>query len=85
MALTGSIPGARSVSYTFGGNYSFASRQPFVVGPNQGQPRYLVDTQVPAELALVNRLTVFTGLEFDIDSAAEVPATASEPRARRKF
>jgi outer membrane receptor for ferrienterochelin and colicins len=85
LALTGSIPGARSVSYTLGGNYSFASRQPFVVGPNQGQPRYLVDTQVPAELALVNRLTVFTGLEFDIDSAVEVPTAASEPRARRKF
>jgi outer membrane receptor protein involved in Fe transport len=76
-ALTGSFPRFDGVGYTLGANYAFASKQPFVVGPNQGLPRYLDDTPVDSQLALVNRLSLFAGLSFDLDGAPDdqPPAT----------
>jgi outer membrane receptor for ferrienterochelin and colicins len=78
-ALTGSV--IEGVGYTLGSDYSFASKEPFVVGPHQGLPRYLSDTGTQAELSMVNRLTVFAGLEFHLDSAAPAPSkeAAAEP------
>ena len=38
--LTGPVPGVDRVGYTLGSSYAFSSWQPYVVGPNQGQPRY---------------------------------------------
>jgi outer membrane receptor protein involved in Fe transport len=68
-ALTGEVPRFHGVGYSVGADYAFASRQPFVVGPNQGLPRYLSPAPVDAELALVNRLTVFAGLELQFDAS----------------
>ncbi len=61
-ALTGPVFGLSAASYTLGGNYAFARTQPYVIGPNQGLPRYLVGTPTDAELAPVNRLSLFAGL-----------------------
>jgi outer membrane receptor protein involved in Fe transport len=69
-AITGGIPRFPGVSYSVGADYAFASRQPFVIGPNQGLPRYLAPSPVEAELALVNRLTVFAGVELRFDAAS---------------
>ena len=66
--LTGDFAFAPGLSYSLGVDYSFAKTQPFVVGPSQGQPRYLVPTPVDAQLAPVNRMTAFAGLEFHLDS-----------------
>jgi hypothetical protein len=67
---TGDLPGLRGVSYAMGANYAFANFQPYVVGPNQGLPLYLATTPVQPSLALVNRLTIFFGMEFSVDGEA---------------
>ncbi|MGC4093812.1 MAG: TonB-dependent receptor [Polyangiaceae bacterium] len=69
-ALTGPVSQFRGVSYTLGGSYAFASEQPFVVGPSQGSPRYLVSVPVEGQLALVNRMSLFAGLQFHFDAEA---------------
>ncbi|HEX6277182.1 MAG TPA: TonB-dependent receptor [Polyangiaceae bacterium] len=74
-ALTGSV--LEGVGYTLGTDYSFASREPFVVGPRQGLPRYLSDVPNEAELSYVNRLTVFAGLEFHLDPEPAKPQSES--------
>ena len=71
-ALTGSV--LEGVGYTLGGDYAFASREPFVVGPRQGLPRYLSDVPTEPQLSLVNRLTVFAGLEFHLDPQPKTPS-----------
>ena len=69
------------VGYTLGSEYAFASHDPFVVGPNQGNPRYLVNRPTSSELAFVNRLTIFAGLEMSLggpdDSAKHAPQAPS--------
>jgi outer membrane receptor protein involved in Fe transport len=85
--LTGDFAFPAGLSYTLGVDYSFAKSQPFVVGPSQGEPRYLVPTPVDAQLAPVNRLTAFAGLEFHLDSGSETPRPATsvqEPPAGQK-
>ena len=84
-ALTGSV--LRGVNYTLGSDYSFASREPFVVGPRQGLPRHLTDVPTPAELSMVNRLTVFAGLEFHLDSQPkeQTNAKAVDPESTRSL
>ncbi len=68
-ALTGTVPKFTEARYSLGARYAFSSSEPFVVGPNQGLPRYLNGTEEQAELAKVNRLTVFAGLEFHLDAS----------------
>jgi outer membrane receptor for ferrienterochelin and colicins len=66
LTLTGQVPGLPGLEYLAGASYLIASHQPYVVGPNQGQPQYLVPQAVEADLALVNRLTVFVGLSYHL-------------------
>lgn len=73
-ALTGPVPWSKMAAYTLGGSYAFASHQPYVVGPNQGQPRHLVSQSTEANLALVNRVTVFAGLQLELDGK-DAPAS----------
>jgi outer membrane receptor protein involved in Fe transport len=77
--VTGSV--LEGVGYTLGTDYSFASREPYVVGPRQGLPRHLSDVDTEAELSLVNRFTVFAGLEFHFDTQPKAHGneTAAEP------
>jgi outer membrane receptor protein involved in Fe transport len=82
--LTGDFAFAPALSYTLGLDYSLAKSQPFVVGPSQGQPRYLVPTPVDAQLAPVNRMTAFAGLAFQLDAgsdAARPGVQGQEPAA----
>ncbi len=69
-ALTGQIPTVSAVGYTIGFNFAFEGHQPYVIGPNQGLPRYLAPDPVDAELALENRLTLFLGLDFALEPDA---------------
>jgi outer membrane receptor protein involved in Fe transport len=78
-ALTGSVPWVSGVGYTLGGEYAFASHDPFVVGPNQGNPRYLVNRPTSSELAFVNRLTIFAGLEMSLGGADTSKHAAQPP------
>ncbi|CAN91557.1 hypothetical protein sce1399 [Sorangium cellulosum So ce56] len=80
-AVTGAIPGVKGAGYTLGGQYAFSAHEPYVVGPNQGQPRYLVESGPTADFALKNRLTLFAGIELhlDDDAAAGSPAAAARP------
>ncbi|WP_437591629.1 TonB-dependent receptor plug domain-containing protein [Sorangium sp. So ce1000] len=82
-ALTGAIPWVKGAEYTLGGQYAFSAHEPYVVGPNQGQPRYLVEHGPTADFALKNRLTLFAGIELhlDDDDAAGSPAAAADPSA----
>jgi len=66
-ALTGRLPTLAQVGYTLGMSYAFDGQQPYVIGPNQGLPRYLAPQPVHPELALRNRLTVFFGLDFALE------------------
>jgi outer membrane receptor for ferrienterochelin and colicins len=75
-ALTGDMPSTSAVGYTVGLNYAATGYQPYVIGPNQGLPKYLSPQPVRPELALVNRFTLFVGLEFHID---RIPEPAAEP------
>ncbi|MGC4064799.1 MAG: TonB-dependent receptor [Polyangiaceae bacterium] len=77
-ALTGEMPRVPMVGYTLGFNYAISGLQPYVIGPNQGMPRYLVPQPVHPELALVNRFTLFLGLEFHIDNPPEVGSQTNE-------
>jgi len=74
-ALTGSA--LEGVGYTLGADYSFASEEPFVIGPRQGLPRYLSNTSTGAALSIVNRFTVFAGLEFHLDSQPKTPSSGA--------
>jgi outer membrane receptor for ferrienterochelin and colicins len=80
--LSGAVPGMRGLGYSLGCNYALAGQQPYVVGPNQGAPLYLVPTPVEAQLALKNRLTMMAALEVNIDAPPperpSVPAPPSE-------
>lgn len=69
-ACTGDLPRFQGIGYSVGASYAFGAEQPFVVGPNQGLPRYLASTPSQAELALVNRLTVFAGLDLHFDTVS---------------
>ncbi|AUX20957.1 hypothetical protein SOCEGT47_014340 [Sorangium cellulosum] len=80
-ALTGAIPGVKGAGYTIGGQYAFSAHEPFVVGPNQGHPRYLVEEGPSASLALVNRLTIFAGIEVHLDDAPEASGAGAAARA----
>ncbi|KYF87233.1 hypothetical protein BE17_14495 [Sorangium cellulosum] len=86
-ALTGELPGLKGASYTLGGQYAFSSREPYVVGPNQGLPRYLVEEGPTADFALANRLTIFAGIELHLDDneAAGGPAPAALPSSGATF
>ena len=75
-ALTGDLPRTAAVGYTIGFDYAFSGVQPYVIGPNQGLPRYLSPQGTSANLALYNRLTVFVGLEFHVDSVPETTDSA---------
>ncbi|WP_437725688.1 TonB-dependent receptor plug domain-containing protein [Sorangium sp. So ce861] len=83
-ALTGALPGVKGAGYTLGGQYAFSAHEPYVVGPNQGQPRYLVERGPSADFALTNRLTVFAGIELHLggDDAAVGPPAAAGPSSR---
>ncbi|XXX78498.1 TonB-dependent receptor [Sorangium sp. So ce134] len=83
-ALTGALPGVKGAGYTLGGQYAFSAHEPYVVGPNQGQPRYLVERGPAADYALTNRLTIFAGVEvhLDGDDAAGGPPAAAGPSSR---
>ena len=65
LTLSGRLPGVPNVSYRLSGNYVTAAVSPYVAGPTQG-----VDPSVTvrpnAELAPVNRLTVFATLQYDL-------------------
>ena len=76
--LTGPIPGVKRVGYTLGGSYAFSPWQPFVVGPNQGHPRYLVPQGSAAELAFVNRLTIFAGIDIHLDTVEEINSASTQ-------
>jgi hypothetical protein len=72
-ALTGTVPRFASARYSLGARYAFSDSEPFVVGPNQGLPRYLSGAEEQPELAKVNRLTLFAGLEFHLDASDRKP------------
>lgn len=72
-ALTGDVTNHKTVGYLLGLNYAFEGHQPYVIGPNQGLPRYLSPRPVQAELALVNRFSAFVGLEFHLDKVDPAP------------
>ncbi|WP_434045654.1 MULTISPECIES: TonB-dependent receptor plug domain-containing protein [Sorangium] len=88
-ALTGAVPGVKGAGYTLGGQYAFSPHEPYVVGPNQGLPRYLVESGPTADFALANRLTLFAGIALHLDDepaggqdeAAEPPPGATVGRA----
>lgn len=79
-ALTGAIPGVKGAGYMIGGQYAFSAHEPFVVGPNQGHPRYLVEEGPSASLALVNRLTIFAGIELHLDEVNEAGGAGAAAR-----
>jgi hypothetical protein len=74
LTLSGEIPGLPGLEYLAGASYLIASHQPYVVGPNQGQPSYLVPQTLEADLAFVNRLTVFIGLSFHLGADGKTRA-----------
>lgn len=85
-ALTGALPWVKGAGYTLGGQYAFSAYEPYVVGPNQGQPRYLVERGPSADFALTNRLTLFAGIELHLDDGSAAPgqnpAAAAGPSSR---
>ena len=65
LTLSDRIPGLRDLSYRLSGTYVTASHSPYVAGPIQ-----TVDPAAPgprpfAQLAPINRLTVFLTLQYD--------------------
>ncbi len=67
--VTGPIPVAKGLSYRVSANYAFASRGPYVVGPNQGIGLSgginLGQVVGPPELIPVDRFRFMTGLQYD--------------------
>ena len=83
--VTGEISLVRGLSYSLGLDYAFGHQQPYVVGPNQGVPRYLVSTPTVAQLAPVNPMTAFIGFEFTMDAkppGTQEPTETPEPSMR---
>lgn len=72
------VPNVPEARYHLGINYAFSAYQPYVVGPEQGQPRYLVAALRPAELAFVNRMSVFAGVTVALDG--QNPRDPIEPQ-----
>jgi outer membrane receptor protein involved in Fe transport len=81
--VTGDIALLPGLSYSVGADYAFSKWQPYVVGPQQGSPSYLISTPASAELAPVNRLTVFAGLEFTLDTVRRAATSLSTPVSAR--
>jgi outer membrane cobalamin receptor len=61
--VSGAVPSVKGLSYRASAAYSFASRGPYVVGPNL----YAADATTRAELNPVTRISGFAGLEYTFD------------------
>lgn len=59
----GPVPGLSGLSYRVSAEYSFASRGPYVIGPNQWVSP---EDQVPAELSPVERARAMVGFQYDL-------------------
>lgn len=73
LAATGAMPGAPSLRYRLGGEYSFAKSEPYVVGATI----YANDNVSRPQLAPTRRAHAFVGLEYAFEGAAPQPAHAS--------
>lgn len=63
LAITGPFVPVPGLSYRAGGEYSFAAKEPYVIGAHL----YAKDETTPAELAPTRRMHVFMGLEYAFD------------------
>lgn len=63
--LSERMPGISALSYRLGATFVSASESPYVAGPNQiGNPNPALSTE--AELAPINRFTVFGTIQYDL-------------------
>jgi outer membrane receptor protein involved in Fe transport len=67
--LTGNVPGLAACHYTVGVDVeTLGTKQPYVVGPNQGVPSYLSTTGVTSwQLAPLIPFTAFVGLDVSLE------------------